>query len=147
MPITLPYNRTLQLKIDNINYEDCGPMSISFALDPAQNPTATVEAQDKLNPTERLVNKPQLRIAPGPPSGRKGEYYFQFDLSDTNPLKVKRDQAGFLPGTYTFNFIPSDSLPLKGTVSDPHKEGDESGWTAEIPTEEGKSQQATGSRV
>jgi hypothetical protein len=147
MPITLPYDKTLQLKIDNTNYKNCGPMSIVFAFDPSETPTATVKVHDKLNPTERLVNKAQLRIEPAPPSGRKGEYYFQFDLSDNNPLKGKRDKAGFLPGTYTFNFIPSDSLPLKGTVSDPHKEGDESGWTAEIPREEGKSQQATGSRV
>jgi hypothetical protein len=147
MPISLPYDRTLQLKIDNLNYENCGPMSIEFAFGLSENPTATVKVQDKLNPTERLVHKPQLPIELAPPSGPKGQYYFQFELSDNNPLKGKRDQAGFLPGTYTFNFIPSDSLPLKGTVSDPHKEGDESGWTAEIPTEEGKSQQATGSRV
>jgi hypothetical protein len=131
----LPYDQSLELDIDDSHYDNSGPAFLEFTGESSDNAFAAVTVYADPNQTQVLVSKSNLAINPVPPSGPAGYYYFQFDLKASNPNKGSRDNAGYIPGTYTFSFVPSSTLPLSGTISDPHKHitGDDSEWTADVP--------------
>jgi hypothetical protein len=134
MSLDLPYDQSLDLDIDDTHYAN-GTAILQFTEDNDDNALAAVTVYADPNQTQAIVSKSNLAINSVPPPGLAGSYYFQFNLSASNPNKSSRDNAGYIPGTYTFSFVPSSRLPLSGTISDPHKHitGDDSEWTADVP--------------